>query len=161
MTLPMWYSPAGLTQDNNCDMLDIRFGSTLDAGPGDPAVLINSGIKVPKSANQWMRMNLVVPQSFLTYLFVGYIVKQKSPGTTGICGVQLKAMTYPGGPGDDTVLNFDELLSTGGQKNIPIDNYKLGQSLTLFIQFQIADPDDYIVIGDIGLWTEDKQPAAD
>ena len=159
MTLPMWYSPAGLTQDNQCDMLDIRYGSTLDAGPGDPAVLINSGIAVPESANQWMRMNLAVPQSFLTFLFIGYTVSQKTPNTTGICRAQLKAMTYPGGPGNDTVLDFHELLSTGGQKNIPIDGYKLGQSLTLFLQFQIGDPDDYIVIGDLGLWTEDKEPS--
>lgn len=44
MTLPMWYSPAGLVQDNGCDMLDIRYGSTLDAGPDECIVIGDLGL---------------------------------------------------------------------------------------------------------------------
>ena len=161
MTLPMWYSPMGLTYDNGCNMLNIQYGSTPDAGPCDPAVIISSGIAVPASANQWLRMSLAVPQSFLTYLFVGYAVTQQTPNTSGICAVRLQAMTYPGGPGNDTVLNYTQLMSSAGeQRNIPINGYKLGQSLTLFMQIQLGNPSDYIVIGDLGLWTEDTAPSS-
>lgn len=160
MSLPMWYSPTALVQDNGCTMVDIRYGSTPNAGPCDTGVFISSGIAVPASANQWLRMPLAVPQSFLTYLFVGYSVTQKTSNTTGICAARLQAMTFPGGPGNDTVLNYTTLMSAAGeQRNIPINGYKLGQSLTLFLQIQIADPSDYIVIGDIGIWTESTAPS--
>lgn len=73
-----------LIQDHWRDTLDTRYGSNLDAGPGDRRHLSTSRLAVPDSPYWWNRAQFAGRRSLRTNFFTGQAVFRKTSNTVQI-----------------------------------------------------------------------------